>query len=125
MSRPSTSTSLVTRRPTIDVDDLEDDEGDDAGPDDRGDGALELDPDLAGIAVDEAGLALAADRGDREDAGQDGADDAADAVHAEGVERVVVAEHLLQPRGRPGADDAGGDADDQGAGRDRRSRRPA
>ena len=37
-------------------------------------------------------LAVAADRLDGEHAGQDRADDAADAVHAEGVERVVVAQ---------------------------------
>ena len=54
---------------------------------------------------------------DREHAGEQRADDAADAVDAEAVERVVVAEHALQSGHAPVADDAGGDADDQRAGR--------
>ena len=58
--------------------------------DDGDQDALELQPDLHRVALDQAGRA--ADGLDREDAGQQRADDAADAVHAEGVEAVVVAE---------------------------------
>ena len=77
----------------------------------------ELDPDLAGVAVDAGRTGPRRRPRHGEDAGQDGADEAADAVDAEGVERVVVAERALQPRHRPEADDAGDDADDQRAGR--------
>jgi hypothetical protein len=52
-----------------------------------------------------------------EHAGQDRAQRAADAVHAEGVERVVVAEGVLELRAGEEADDAG-----RGAHRDRRHR---
>src|SRR6185295_16486002 len=77
------------------VDDLEDDEGGDAGPDDRGQRSDKLHPDLGRVAVDEARLPLAAHRRDREHACQDSADEAADAVDAERVERVIVAEARL------------------------------
>ena len=50
-----------------------------------------------------------------EHARQDGAEDAADAVHAEHVERVVVAERALQLRDREQADHAGQQADDDRA----------
>ena len=50
-----------------------------------------------------------------EDAGQDGAQRAADGVDAEGVERVVVAEHLLERGAEEERDDAGEHADDHRA----------
>ena len=79
-----------------------------AAVDHRGADADQLDHDLAAVAFQHAGRA--ADVLDREHAGQQGADDTADAVHAEDVERVVVAEHALElgrapgsrPRRRPG-----------------------
>ncbi len=44
-------------------------------------------------------------------------DDAADTVHAEHVQRVVVAEHLLEARAGPQADQADHDAEDDRASR--------
>ena len=49
-----------------------------------------------------------------EDAGQHGTQRAADAVDAEGVQRVVVAEPILQRGAGQAADDAGGRAHQQG-----------
>jgi hypothetical protein len=50
----------------------------------------------------------------RKDAGENRAESAADAVHAEGVERVVVAEDLLQVGHREERHDAGQHAHDDG-----------
>ena len=66
-------------------------------------------------AVDAAGTV-----GRGEDADQHGADDAADQVDADDVERVVVAELVLQAHG-PGADPAGDGADGDGADRGHRT----
>src|SRR5229473_7588738 len=97
------------------IDDLEKDEGGDGAPGDADQAAPELGQDLAAIAVYKPPLALAADRLDGEHAGQDGADETADAVHAEGVERIVVAHRPLEAGGAPEADEAGNDADRQSA----------
>ena len=64
------------------TDDLEDDEGGDGAPGDADQRAPELGQALAGIAVDPAFLALAADRLDGEHAGQDRTDEAAQPVPA-------------------------------------------
>ena len=53
--------------------------------------------------------------GRAEHAGQQRAEDAADRVHAEHVERVVGAEHALQPVDAPQADEARGEADHERA----------
>ena len=50
-----------------------------------------------------------------EDAGHQRAEDAADGVYAEHVERVVGADHLLQARDAPEADDADDQADHERA----------
>ncbi len=86
-------------QPDDHVDDLEDDEGRDRTPGDADQGAPELGQDLTAIAVDQALLAHAADCLDGEHAGQDRTDEAADAMHAERVERVVVAQGVLQAGG--------------------------
>ena len=62
---------------------------------------------------------------DREHAGQQRADDAADAMDAEAVERVVIAEHVLEAGRAPVAADAAGDADAPSRRPDRRSPKPA
>src|SRR5580704_5413126 len=96
------------------VDDLEDDQRDDGViSDDDGD-ALDLVEHLGGIALDEAGGSAVLL--DREHAGEDRARGAADAVDAEAVERVVIAEHVLETGGSPIARDAGDGADRQRAG---------
>ena len=78
--------------------------------------------DLAGRVVEHAG---AAEERRGEDAGADRADDAADAVHAEHVERVVIAQRVLDRRAGDEAHDAGHEAEHDGAHRDRRSLPPA
>ena len=50
----------------------------------------------------------------REHAGQKRPDDAAHAMHAEGVERIVIAERVLETGGTKVAPDAAGDADHHG-----------
>ena len=73
--------------------------------------AVELGQDLAAIAVDQADrLALGdvVDQPGGEHADQDRAQDAADAVHAEDIERIVVAQPGLQHDRGPVADRAGG-----------------
>ena len=69
----------------------------------------ELDEDLPRIAVDQAGrsarrLGACRDRADGEHAGQQCAEHAADAVHAEHVERIVIAEPELELGAGPVAD---------------------
>src|SRR5579872_1404485 len=76
------------------VDDLQDDEGDDRVIGDDGHDADHLVDELAGIAFEQAGRA--AILADREDAGQQRADYAADRMDAEAVQRVVIAESVLQ-----------------------------
>src|SRR6266508_2287362 len=94
------------------VDDLEDDCGSDAAEHHGHYDALDLDPDLARVAVDEADRRIAAlDRHGGEHAGQQRTDGAADAMHAEGIQRVVIAELVLEPGRGEKAADAGGDAD--------------
>ncbi len=97
------------------VDDFEDDEGDDGVVDDGEAHALGLDQDLGHIAFQGAGGA--ADGLDREHAGEHGADDAADGMHAEGVERVVIADHFLHVDRSPEAHHASDQADGQRAAR--------
>ena len=72
--------------------------------------------DLAGRVVHDAG---AAERRIHQDAGPDRADDAADAVHAEHVERVVVAERVLHRGAEEQADRAGDEAEHERAHRSR------
>ena len=90
--------------------------------DDDGADADQLVDHLARVAFDEAGVAAVLV--DREDAGQDRADDAADAVDAEAVERVVIAEGVLERGGAEVAADAAGDADHHRADRADDSPRP-
>src|SRR5271169_6161977 len=87
----------------------EDDDSDDRVIDDDGDDADALVDDLARVTFDEARGAAVLLYG--EHAGQKGADHAANAVDAEAVERVVIAEHVLEAGGAPVAADAAGDAD--------------
>src|ERR1700749_3099374 len=51
---------------------------------------------------------------DREYPGQQRTDDAADRMHAEAIQRIVIAEHVLQAGTSPVADDARGDSDHKG-----------
>src|SRR3989338_1049961 len=94
------------------VNNLVGDEGHDAGPHDGDDDTFGLDQQLAGdgvvVALD------AAERAGREHAGQQGTDDAADAVHTEHVQRVARAEHLLEARDAPQAQEDGHQTDDDG-----------
>src|SRR5215468_3787525 len=92
-----------------DVDDLEDDQRHDGVVDEDDDDALDLIDHLHGVAFDQA--RRAAVLLDREHAGEQRTDGAADGVHAEGVERVIVAQHVLQAGAAPVAENAGGDAD--------------
>src|ERR1700688_1853278 len=91
------------------IDELQDDQRDDhvVAKDDADADAL-ID-DLPPIAFERAGRA--AIFADGEYAGEDAAGGAADAVHAEGIESVVIAEHVLEPGAAPVADDARRDAD--------------
>src|SRR5688572_4385673 len=83
-------------QPDSDVDHLEDDRGADAAERHGHEDALDLDPHLRGIAVDQADRSVAAlDQHGREHAGQQRADGAANAMDAEGIERVVIAELVL------------------------------
>src|SRR5262245_65795238 len=72
-----------------DVDDLEDDQRHDGVVDEDDDDALDLVDHLHRVAFDQAGGAAVLL--DREHAGEQRADDAADGVHADGVERDIVA----------------------------------
>src|SRR5258708_24134610 len=97
-----------------DVDRLEDDErGDGVINDDRSD-AVALVDQLLEVAVERAGGAAVLLH--REHAGEEGTDNAADRVDAEAVERVVIAEHVLEAGCAPVAEDASGDAHRHGAG---------
>src|ERR1700730_2140948 len=51
---------------------------------------------------------------DREHPGQQRPDDAADRMHAEAIQRIVIAEHPLQPGASPVAEHAGGNSDGKG-----------
>ncbi len=77
------------------VDDFKDDQGHDHVIDEHGADADELGDDLAGIAFEQAGSA--AIRRHREHAGEDGTGRAADRMDAERVERIVIAEEVLEP----------------------------
>src|SRR5262249_43897006 len=98
-----------------DIDYLQDDERDDGAVDDDDGDAQDLIGDLAGIVLEEAGGA--AILLDGKHAGQDRADHAPDRMHAEAVERVVVAEHALETGCTPVAEDAGRAADRERADR--------
>src|SRR5579883_2339236 len=98
-----------------DIDELQDDVARDRAIAGGNGDAIGLGQHLPRMAVDEAALALAADRRHREDAGQQRADDAADAVHAEGIEAVVVTEGMLEAGRAPIAGKAGGEADGEPA----------
>src|SRR5277367_4127006 len=76
------------------VDDFQDDQRDDRIVDDDHADADQLIDDLLGVAFDEAGRTAIFI--DRQDPGQNRADGAADAVDAEAVERVVIAEGVLE-----------------------------
>src|SRR5262249_61337748 len=92
-----------------DVDNLEDDQRHDGVVDEDDDDAFDLVDHLHGVAFDQAGCAAVLL--DREHAGEQRADGAAAGGHAEGVERVIVAQHALQAGAAPVAEHAGGDAD--------------
>src|SRR5271168_1463263 len=81
------------------VDDLEDDERDDDVINDDDGNALDLVEHLARIAFEQAGGP--AILFDREHAGEDRTRGTADAVDAEAVERIVIAEHVLEAGGAP------------------------
>ena len=87
------------------VDELDDHERRDDGVGDRRADGDELGDDLAGVAVDQAGVRRL-DRARREDARRDRPEDAADAVDGEDVERVVDLEPLAE-EGRAVAQAAG------------------
>src|SRR5579872_1185320 len=72
-----------------DVDELENDEAHDKAPHQGCDHSAQLQEYAAVRPAD-----LLADQG----SGEEGADDSAHAVHAEGVERIIVAERLLERR---------------------------
>ena len=91
------------------VDDFQDDQGHDHVVDEHGGDADELGEHLAGITLDQPGGAAVGRH--REHAGEDGASRAADRMDAERVERIVIAEEVLEPGAAPVADDAGRDAD--------------
>src|ERR1700747_2366820 len=97
------------------IDHFEQDQRDDDVIDDRHSDPVELHEHLMRIAVDQAALAFAANPCNSEHPGEDCPDHAADAMHAKGVEAVVVSECVLEAGRGPIADDAGGNADDQGA----------
>jgi hypothetical protein len=82
-------------------DQLEQDEGDAAGPCQGHRHAVELDQQLLRIALQQAGCA--ADRRGREHAGQQRAGQSADAMDPEDVERIVVIEALLEAGAGPEA----------------------
>src|SRR4029079_13578714 len=96
-------------QPDEDVDDLENDQRHDGVVAEHDEDAVELVEHLHRIAIEQAGLAAICL--DRKHAGEQRAHDAANSVHAEGVERVVVAQHVLQAGAAPVADDASGSAD--------------
>src|SRR5262245_13499077 len=96
-------------QPDEDVDDLEDDQRDDGVVDEDDDDTVDLVEELYRIAFEQAGGAAIGL--DREHAGEQGTGDAADRVHAERVERVVIAQHVLQAGAAPVAEHAGSDAD--------------
>ena len=96
-SRPSRSSSSLTRSPTSILVIIQQDQRPHAAIDKRSGDALALDPKLRQAAR----TAVRRCVGGRqwpvgEHAGQQGTDDAADAVHAEHVQAVVVAQHVLQ-----------------------------
>src|SRR5579885_3666024 len=103
------------------IDDFENDQRHDDVVDEDDANADALIDHLAPIAFDGArGAAIFADG---KDAGEDRAGRAADGVDAKCVERVVIAERVLAPGTAPVADDAGGDADGEGAHRTDKARR--
>src|SRR5215467_4541924 len=107
--------------PDGDLEDEQDDEGHRARPDQRSDDVPQLRDDLRpGVEVtdlvgDVVVYAGAAELRVDEDARSKGADHAADAVHAEGVERVVVAQHALHRGHGEEAHDSGDGAGEEGA----------
>src|SRR2546423_3465938 len=92
------------------IDGLENHEGGDAGPEKNGHDPVNLIQQLLAVALDEAGRLP--DRGGGEDAGEERAGRAADAVHAEDVERIVIAAPELEFGAGPEAEGAGDQADD-------------
>src|SRR6516164_9811820 len=98
-----------------DVYDFQDYEGDDRIVNDDSRDPLELVDELPDVSFQQAGVA--AEFVDCEHAGQQGADDAADRMHAKGVERVVVAERVLEAGRAPVAADSASNADHQRADR--------
>src|SRR5262249_5840383 len=103
------------------VHDLEQDQRNDGVIDEHGDDADALVDELLDVAIERAGGSAVLL--DREDAGEQRADDAADRVHAERVERVIVAEHVLEAGAAPVTHDARRHANDQRADRTDETRR--
>ena len=99
------------------VGELEQQEGHHGAEDDGDDGGGNLYPQLVPVSVERAlHSSFAGDALCGEDAGQDGADDASHAVHAEGVERVVIAQLRLDDCHHVEAGGGGDDADAEGSG---------
>src|SRR5271163_3519121 len=86
----------VDPKPDRKIDQFEQDQRDDDIIDDRDRDPVELHEHLMRIAVDQPALAFAADPCNRQHTGQDCTDHAADAMHDEGVETVVISEHVLR-----------------------------
>src|ERR1019366_5194997 len=89
----------------------------DGGAPGNGDSA-ELVEELPPVAVDGAGGDVLAvdgvDGAGGEESGEQGAKGSASAVHAEGIERVIIAEHALYLEDHEGAEEARDDANEQG-----------
>src|SRR5258708_23257692 len=92
-----------------DVDDLEDDQRHDGVVDEDNHEAFDLVEQLHRIAFDQAGRAAVLL--DREHAGEQRAHGSPDRVHAECVERIVIAQHVLQAGAAPGAETSSCDPD--------------
>src|SRR5256886_6057217 len=114
---------LAHTQPNRQIDDLVSDGGHHAGPDEGGDYALELDPqlgahpriaDLAGDPVlDQPGPEK---RRVVEYAREQRAENSADGVNAEHVERIIRTQQLLQAAHAPEAEKAGREPDDERTG---------
>ena len=88
------------------IDDLQDNEGANRAVGDGGQDTLELNPDLTRIAFEQA--RRSADGFNREHAGEQCTDDTANAVDAKSIQRVVIANHVLEATYPPVAGRAGG-----------------
>src|SRR6266481_8085620 len=100
-------------QPDEHLDHEQDDQADHGIIDEYGGDADALVEELSNVALQHArGSAILLDR---EHPRQQRADDAANRMDAEAIQRIVIAEHALQPGASPVADGAGGHADGKGA----------